>query len=66
MSDVPRQIALAEWDERYAELTAAGMREPAYGGPLSRHVEDGDFRLLNLRYDNSAASLRLWSRKEWN
>ncbi|MCK5558267.1 MAG: 2-hydroxyacyl-CoA dehydratase [Candidatus Hydrogenedentes bacterium] len=61
MSDVPRQIALAEWDERYAELTAAGMREPVYGGPLSRHVEDGDFRLLNLRYDNSAASLRLWN-----
>jgi len=61
MMDAPRQIAFADWDARYVELTAAGLREPAYGGPLRRHVEDGDLRLLNLRYDNSAASLRLWN-----
>jgi benzoyl-CoA reductase/2-hydroxyglutaryl-CoA dehydratase subunit BcrC/BadD/HgdB len=61
MSDAPRQITLEEWDARYAELTAAGMQEPPYGGPLRRHVGDGDLRLLKLRYDNSAAALRLWN-----
>ena len=35
--------------------------EPDYGGPLRRHVDDGDLRLLKLRMDNSAASLRLWN-----
>ena len=36
-------------------------REPDYGGPLRRHVTDGDRRLLKLRLDNSAAALRLWN-----
>lgn len=58
----PRQITLAQWDARYAELKAAGLIEPAYGGPLSRHVhEGGDYRLLKLRFDDSAAALRLWN-----
>jgi benzoyl-CoA reductase/2-hydroxyglutaryl-CoA dehydratase subunit BcrC/BadD/HgdB len=61
MNGAPWQITLEEWDERYAELAAAGLREPDYGGRLSRHVEDGDFRLLKLRFDNSAAALRLWN-----
>jgi benzoyl-CoA reductase/2-hydroxyglutaryl-CoA dehydratase subunit BcrC/BadD/HgdB len=61
MRDAPRQITLEEWDARYAELSAAGMQEPTYGGPLRRHVGEGDLRLQNLRYDNSAASLRLWN-----
>ncbi len=61
MSNAPKQITLGEWDVRYAELTAAGIGEPSYGGPLRRHIEDGDLRLLNLRFDNSAASLRLWN-----
>jgi benzoyl-CoA reductase/2-hydroxyglutaryl-CoA dehydratase subunit BcrC/BadD/HgdB len=61
MRDAPRQITLEEWDARYAELSAAGMKEPAYGGPLRRHVGEGDLRLLKLRYDNSAAALRLWN-----
>ena len=61
MSDVPRKITLAEWDKRYKELCRAGMREPAYGGPLRRHVEENDLRLLKLQYDSSAASLRLWN-----
>jgi benzoyl-CoA reductase/2-hydroxyglutaryl-CoA dehydratase subunit BcrC/BadD/HgdB len=60
MSD-PRRITLAEWDERYAQLRRAGLREPDYGGPLRRHVEDGDVRLAKLRLDNSAAALRLWN-----
>jgi len=60
-NDTPQRITLAEWEKRYAELRAAGLCEPAYGGPLRRHVDDGDRRLLKLRMDNSAASLRLWN-----
>jgi benzoyl-CoA reductase/2-hydroxyglutaryl-CoA dehydratase subunit BcrC/BadD/HgdB len=61
MSGTAQRIGLAEWDRRYADLQAAGLCEPAYGGPLRRHVEDGDRRLLQLRMDNSAAALRLWN-----
>ena len=61
MNGSPRQITLDEWDNRYAELVASGLEEPPYGGLLRRHVEDGDLRLLNLRYDDSAAALRLWN-----
>lgn len=61
MTVQPKQIGFDEWDARYRELREAGMREPAYGGPLRRHAEDGDRRLPKLRYDNSAAALRLWN-----
>ena len=61
MSDIPKRITLEEWDLRYEQLEKAGTYQPYYGGPLSRHVEDGDQRLLKLRYDNSAAALRLWN-----
>jgi benzoyl-CoA reductase/2-hydroxyglutaryl-CoA dehydratase subunit BcrC/BadD/HgdB len=61
MNDIAKRITLADWDERYAELQAAGLDEPDYGGPLRRHVEDGDLRLLKLQMDNSAAALRLWN-----
>jgi benzoyl-CoA reductase/2-hydroxyglutaryl-CoA dehydratase subunit BcrC/BadD/HgdB len=56
-----RRITLDEWDRRYAELRAAGLCEPDYGGPLGRHVVDGDRRLLKLQMDNSPAALRLWN-----
>jgi hypothetical protein len=61
MNEAPRRISLEEWDERYERLVADGLSEPPYGGPLRRHVEDGDFRLLKLRYDNSPAAVRLWN-----
>jgi len=61
VNEPPRQISLSEWDARRSALLAAGLREPSYGGPLSRHVADGDLRLPRLRYDNSAAALRLWN-----
>ena len=61
MSDTPKRITLQEWDRRYEQLHRAGRHQPDYGGPLSRHVDDGDRRLLKLRYDNSAAALRLWN-----
>ncbi len=61
MTDAPAQISLEQWDRRYDRLHAAGLSEPVYGGPLGRHVADGDTRLLKLRYDNSPAALRLWN-----
>lgn len=61
MTDEPAVITLQQWDQRYAELRDAGMAEPAYGGRLSRHLDDGDLRLRKLRYDNSPAALRLWN-----
>jgi len=61
MSDPPRQITLQQWDRRYEQLRQAGLCEPSYGGPLGRHFEDRDFRLLKLRFDNSEAALRLWN-----
>jgi len=54
-------LTLEQWDEHYRALRAQGMKEPSYGGPLSRHACDGDRRLLKIRFDSSAASLRLWN-----
>jgi hypothetical protein len=62
MTNPPIQVTLTEWAQRYAELLRNGLREPWYGGPLARHVElEGDDRLRRLRFDNSAAALRLWN-----
>ena len=61
MNRTARRITLDQWDRRYAELRAAGLSEPDYGGPLRRHVAGGDLRLLKLSMDDSAASLRLWN-----
>ena len=61
VNDTPMQITLEQWDKRYEQLQKEAIPQPSYGGPLSRHVEDGDQRLLKLRYDNSAAALRLWN-----
>ena len=58
----PAKLSLEEWDGRYAELRRAGLREPAYGGPLSRHVLlESDLRLRHLSFDGSPAALRLWN-----
>ncbi len=40
MSDTARRITLDEWDRRHVALRASGLCEPAYGGPLRRHVAD--------------------------
>ncbi len=61
MNLLPKQISLEEWDMQYYKLQKNGLREPDYGGRLSRHAEDGDTRLLKLKYDNSPAALRLWN-----
>jgi hypothetical protein len=62
MNAPPRKLSLEEWDGRYDQLRRDGLREPAYGGPLRRHVvRENDFRLQQLRFDNSPAALRLWN-----
>jgi benzoyl-CoA reductase/2-hydroxyglutaryl-CoA dehydratase subunit BcrC/BadD/HgdB len=61
LSKGPEQLTLNQWEARYRELKTSGFREPHYGGPLSRHVEDGDLRLLRIRFDNSPAALSLWN-----
>ena len=62
MTIAPRKLSLAEWDDRYDQLVRAGLKEPGYGGPLRRHVvKESDLRLQHLRFDNSAAALRLWN-----
>ena len=61
MTEMPRQLSLEEWDLRYRQLEQAGLNQPSYVGPLSRHLADGDLRLARLRYDDSAAALRLWN-----
>jgi hypothetical protein len=60
-NNLPARLTIGQWDDRYAELVRAGLREPSYGGPLRRHADDGDHRLLRLSFDNSPAALRLWN-----
>ncbi|MCL2647430.1 MAG: 2-hydroxyacyl-CoA dehydratase family protein [Phycisphaerales bacterium] len=60
-SHIPAQISLRQWEGRYRSLREAGLREASYGGPLQRHFAAGDYRLEQLRFDNSAAALRLWN-----
>ncbi len=59
--NAPRRLTIEQWDERYQKLKTAGLDEPDYGGLLSRHLEDGDYRLKHLLYDDSAEALRLWN-----
>ncbi len=61
MSDSAQRITFDQWERRYESLKAGGLREPAYGGPLRRHLDHGDRRLDKLRMDNSPAALRLWN-----
>lgn len=61
MIEAPRMISLGEWDARHADLAADGLKEAWYGGPISRHVDQGDTRLIKLRFDNSVAALGLWN-----
>jgi benzoyl-CoA reductase/2-hydroxyglutaryl-CoA dehydratase subunit BcrC/BadD/HgdB len=61
MRETARRISLDQWDGCYASLRGSGLCEPAYGGPLRRHVADGNSRLLKLQMDNSPAALRLWN-----
>lgn len=55
------QINLDEWDQRYDDLKRAGLDEPSYGGPLRRHLHDGDLRLKQIKFDSSPQALRLWN-----
>ncbi len=55
------KLTLDDWDAHYAVLKARGLDEPAYGGPLGRHLADGDQRLVHLQFDPSPAALDLWN-----
>ncbi len=58
----PCKLSLEQWDERWRELRRQGLTEPAYGGPLGRHLaEEDDLRLRKLAFDSSTAALRLWN-----
>ncbi len=61
MSKWLETISLDQWDVRYEILRAEGMTEPPYGGPLRRHLHEGDLRLNKLQFDGSWAALRLWN-----
>jgi hypothetical protein len=61
MTNSPAKISLDDWAARYPLLKKEGLRETPYGGPLERHLQDGDLRLRKLRFDNSPAALRLWN-----
>jgi benzoyl-CoA reductase/2-hydroxyglutaryl-CoA dehydratase subunit BcrC/BadD/HgdB len=61
MSSVSGRLTMAELDRLCASERAAGRLLPDYAGPLARHVDEGDRRLLRLQYDDSTAAVRLWS-----
>lgn len=61
MNAGPARISLDEWRDRYRRLVQRGLEQPWYGGPLERHLENGNRRLASLRFDNSPAALRLWN-----
>lgn len=59
--ETPRQLTLAEWEARFEAGFPGQWPQPAYGGPLGRHLRDGDLRLTKLLYDNAPAALNLWN-----
>jgi len=61
MSGRAKRLTLQELDRLCRRRQASGAAMPAYAGPLERHVQDGDRRLLRLEYDDSPAALRLWN-----
>jgi hypothetical protein len=61
MNGLSGRLTMAEFDGLCRKRLAAGAAMPAYVGPLERHVRRGDLRLARLRYDDSAAAMRLWS-----
>lgn len=61
MNYQPMRITLDSWDNHYKQLRRDGLDEASYGGPISRHLKNGDRGLTKLRFDNSAAALRLWN-----
>lgn len=53
----PAKVTVKEFDKLHRD--SVGL--PSYCGPLSRHIDDGDHRIAKLKFDNSAASFRLWN-----
>ena len=61
MSGSPKRLTMQELDLLCRRQEASGVPMASYEGPLHRHVEDGDRRLLGLQFDDSHAALRLWN-----
>lgn len=61
MTNLLSRITVQEWDTRYDEMLSSERPEPWYGGRLSRHIVEGDYRLSKLVFDPSWAALRLWN-----
>ena len=61
MKPAPARLTLEEWDRHHDDLCRSGELDPACGGPLRRHADEGDHRLRRLLFDNSTAALRLWN-----
>ena len=61
MSGSPKRLTMEELDLLCQRQEASGVPMASYEGPLHRHVEDGDRRLLSLQFDDSRAALRLWN-----
>lgn len=55
-----QKISIDEWDKQYPEIKE-NIDEPPFGGPLSRHIRAGDYRLNSLRMDPSPEALNLWN-----
>jgi hypothetical protein len=60
MSGDLQTYPLHEADQRYAALCASADPSEWHGGTLCRHAEEGDSRLVRLRYDGSVEALTLW------
>lgn len=68
----PQKISLSEWDKLYTKIPKEILSQykyireipeasKSYMIKLSEYFHTGDKRLVNLKYDNSLASLRLWN-----
>ncbi|MBI5777885.1 MAG: 2-hydroxyacyl-CoA dehydratase [Planctomycetes bacterium] len=52
---------MRKWDVLYNSIPQSFIRQHKYVSKISAHFRAGDKRLAHLRFDNSLASLRLWS-----
>ncbi|MBF0252457.1 MAG: 2-hydroxyacyl-CoA dehydratase [Candidatus Omnitrophica bacterium] len=55
------QITFEKLDESYDLATSKGYAKPWYSSSLCSHIENGDERLLNLKFDNSNEAHDLWN-----
>ncbi len=61
MSGTLEQLSIDQCDSRYAGIQGGGPLDRWYCDSLCRHVEDGDLRLLRLKFDESPEAFTLWN-----